>query len=335
MRLEIREETASMVLPDGRQVVRRVEVRTHPLTGDTVRILTPPHRPLRIPDLRTAYAHTLEGCPFCPEAVETRTPAFPPDLLGEGRVAVGEVRVFPNLLAYAGLSAVSVLTREHFVELRDFTEPMLLDAFEAARRVLGAVRERRPDLAVRLLHWNYMPPAGSSIVHPHHQLMATPTAPTRLRRLAEGATRIGAPPGTNPWHHLVSEERRAGARWLGEAGPWRLLVDPAPQGRYFEWVAVHASKADMADLEASDWGALVPGLLTLFGYLESQGLWSFNLAAMGLPDPSFRCQVRLVPRAFLPPASCSDIHFDVLEQEPMILRSPEDVASELRPLFGG
>ena len=336
-RVEIREERARMVLPDGRSVERTVQVRIHPLTGDTVRVLTPPHRPLRIPDLVAEYGHTREHCPFCPAAVEAQTPSFSPGDLGEPRIRVGEVRVFPSLLAYAGVCAVSVLTREHFVGIEQLSPAVLSDAFAAARIFFDRTRRSRPDLPVRLLHWNYMPPAGSSILHPHHQMMATAIPPTRLRRLAEGADSLRVPPGDNPWEEVVRAEREAGKRWLGEHGPWRFFVDPAPQGRFFEWVGVHRAKSDLADLDAQDYDGLIGPLLTLFRYLASQGLWSFNLALMGLPegDRRFRCQVRLVPRAVFPPAACSDIHFDVIEHEPMVLRAPEEVAEELRAAFRG
>jgi hypothetical protein len=114
------------------------------------------------------------------------------------------------------------------------------------------------------------------------------------------------------------------------------LTDPVPQGRYFELVGVHGSRSDVADLKDEDFGPLAHGLAKAFSYLVSQGFWSFNLALMGLPDEegSFRCQARLVPRVFFPPAFCADIHFDVLECEPMAVQAPEDVAKELAAFFG-
>ena len=336
-RLDARVETARMRLPDGRSVERRVEIRTHPLTGETVRVLTPPFRRLRVPDIRAEYAHTRNGCPFCPEAVETQTPAFHPYEFPEPRIAKGQVTVFPNLLAYAGISAVSVLTREHFVALFDFTPDLLTDAFDAARAFFHAARTSRPDLTVRLLHWNYMPPSGSSMIHPHHQLMATRVAPTRLARLADGSRRLASSLTLHPWEAILEAERSDGGRWVGETDRWCWTTDPAPQGRYFELVGIHASACDLADLGERDFEGLVDGLLRTFRYLDRCGLWSFNLALMGLPAEAsghFRVQVRLVPRAFFPPAGCSDIHFDVIEHEPMVLRSPEQSAEELREFFG-
>ncbi len=336
-RLDVRVETARMRLPDGRTVERRVEVRTHPLTGDTVRVLTPPFRRLRVPEIRVEYAHTLNGCPFCPEALDTQTPAFHPDEFPQPRIVHGQVTVFPNLLAYAGISAVSVLTREHFVTLDEFTPELLADAFAAAHTFFCAAEAARPDLGIRLLHWNYMPPSGSSMIHPHHQLMASRVVPTRLARLADGSRRLASAAGRHPWDVIVEAERSDGSRWVGETGRWRWLADPAPQGRYFELVGVHDSACDLLELDERDFDGLVEGLLRTFRYMGRCGLWSFNLALMGLPPEAsehFRVQTRLVPRAFFPPAGCSDIHFDVIEHEPMVLRSPEQSAEELREFFG-
>lgn len=331
----VHRETAHLRLPDGRAVERVVEVRTDPLTGDTARILEAPFRPLRVPDVRVEYAGTREGCPFCPEALEERTPRFSPEEFEAPRFAAGEARVFPNLLAYSGVCALTVLTAEHFVPLTELREEVLVDGLRAAGAFFRAASEARPELPIRLLHWNFMPPAGSSILHPHQQLMATATPPNRLRRLGEGSARYREETGRNAWLDLVARERGGGAFWVGATGPWSWMVDPAPQGRYFELLGVHDSCAEAIELDEKDFLPLATALLRAFTYLDSNGLWSFNLALMGLPGASerFRCQVRLVPRAFFPPAQCADVHFDVLENEAMVLRRPEDVAKELRAYF--
>ncbi len=330
-----RREKARMLVPGRGPVERELEIRTHSLTGETARILRPPHRVLRVPDLRETYAHTRDGCPFCPESVEVRTPSFDPSEFSEPRLSVGEARVFPNLLAYAGLCALTVLSREHFVSLDGLSPPLLTDAFRAALLFFREGRAARPDLDVRLLHWNYMPPAGSSMIHPHHQLMATSTVPTRLARLAEGSRAHAADTGRNPWDDLVREEQKTGERWVGSTGPWSWVIDPVPRGRYFELIGVHDRAGDILDLDEKDLSGLVEGLVRAFSLVSDHGLWSFNLALMGLPDAAdhFRCQVRLVPRAFLPPTDCADIHFDVIENEAMVLRPPEQVAEEARKLF--
>ena len=141
---------------------RVVEVRTHPLTGETGRVLTAPFRTLKIPNLREQYAHTQAGCPFCPGAVDEKTPRFSPAEFDEPRFSVGQARVFPNLLAYSGVCALTVLTADHFVGIEELTETALIDGFRAARVFLDLCRDKRKDLPYRLLHWNYMPPAGSS-----------------------------------------------------------------------------------------------------------------------------------------------------------------------------
>ena len=334
--IERQREAARLCLPDGRLVERIVEIRRHPFTGETGRIVTPPLRPLRIPDIRKDYAYTAQGCPFCPEAVEKSTPRFSPDELEFPRMAQGEARVFPNLIAYSGACALTVLSEAHFVPLGELSEELLVNGLRAARAFFHACRDARPELAVRLLHWNYMPPAGSSMIHPHHQLMATETMPNRLRRLDAGSRRLSEACGENAWDQYVAMERAAGERWVGPLGPWSWTTDPVPQGRYFEVLGIHESKADVADLADRDFVPLAQGLRRVFDYLQSQGFWSFNLALMGAPDAEahFRCQVRLVPRAFFPPAECADIHFDVLESEPIALRAPEDAARELGAFFG-
>jgi galactose-1-phosphate uridylyltransferase len=329
-------ETARLSLPDGRSVERVVEVRTHPLTGDTGRVLQAPFRTLKIPDLRTQYAHTHAGCPFCPGAVDEKTPRFAPEEFDEPRIAVGEARVFPNLLAYSGVCALTVLTAEHFVGIEELAEARLVDGFRASRAFFHACRDARKDLPYRLLHWNYMPPAGSSMIHPHQQLMATASLPNRLRRLAEGSRRYTDATWKNAWDAVAATAKATGERWVGEKGPWSWVMDPVPQGRYFELVGIHGAKSEVAELTNEDFEPLAASLVQAFRCLASQGFWSFNAALLGLPDAKdhFRCQLRLVPRTFFPPAGCSDVHIDVIETESLALRAPEEVAEEVRAFFG-
>jgi hypothetical protein len=57
-------------------------------------------------------------CPFCPHSREQVTPKFLPDLIPEGRLGRGEALVIPNIAPYDSISAVTVVTRQHFVQQR-------------------------------------------------------------------------------------------------------------------------------------------------------------------------------------------------------------------------
>ena len=105
------------------------EVRLHPLTGRTSRVAHFSLRGASRPDPEELIAATRENCPFCPQAVERETPMFPPDLVPRGRLRRNEATVVPNLFPYDAYSALTIITKDHYVPLHAFTEERLSDTF--------------------------------------------------------------------------------------------------------------------------------------------------------------------------------------------------------------
>ena len=44
-----------------------------------------------------------------------------------------------------------------------------------------------PESVYHIINWNYMPPAGSSLIHPHLQVFATDFAPNLMRQELDAA----------------------------------------------------------------------------------------------------------------------------------------------------
>ena len=61
---------------------------------------------------------------------------FPSYLVPEGRIKLGETTVFPNLFPFAKYHAVATVTKEHFLNLDEFTLKQLSDTFHASVKVL-------------------------------------------------------------------------------------------------------------------------------------------------------------------------------------------------------
>ena len=112
MELERRVLHAEILDPTRDFAVQRteVEVRWDPLTGHTSRVLGVPRglMPPNEEDLEAIARKTADGCPFCGDRLEARTPRFPADLHPDGRMRRGQAVLFPNLFAYSRFSAVSV-----------------------------------------------------------------------------------------------------------------------------------------------------------------------------------------------------------------------------------
>ena len=126
MELERRVLHAEILDPTRDFAVQRteVEVRWDPLTGHTSRVLGVPRglMPPNEEDLEAIARKTADGCPFCGDRLEARTPRFPADLHPEGRMRRGQAVLFPNLFAYSRFSAVSVYSPDlHYLPLGQMT----------------------------------------------------------------------------------------------------------------------------------------------------------------------------------------------------------------------
>ena len=148
----------------------RLRWRRDPLTGASARILTGVKlQPTTRPDMTELTAKPA-FCPFDSEYLETATVPFPAELTTEGRIRVGRAVVVPNIMAYATHSAVGIYDPgRHFLDLDELTPSLVGDALTAMVRHARAVRRLDPTAQWSSINANYLPPAGSSLVHPHVQ----------------------------------------------------------------------------------------------------------------------------------------------------------------------
>jgi UDPglucose--hexose-1-phosphate uridylyltransferase len=320
----------------GAPVTRGAEVRVDPLTGDTVRVFDFPFRVPPRPDLELLGRMTRDRCPFCPERIETATPRFPDALVPGGVLRDGPMVVVPNLLPYDLVCAVAVLGREHLVPLTDMDARFLVAAFRLAQRFQRMIGERLPTAPHRSLNWNFMPPSGGSIIHPHIQLVAGDRAYRYWTAITEAAGAYRARTGCDYWPDLVAEERRRGERTVATTGPWTWMTAFAPRSRFFEVLAIHDREASFERLDPADLAPLAEGLVRLFGFFDALGFWAFNLVVFGQEAPGaegFRVQLRVTPRLVVLPAGMNDMSFVVYQGEFLAFYRPETIARTLREHF--
>ena len=319
---------------DYQEGFQHTEIRTDPLTGRTSRILNFPMRVPPKPDLAPLVSASLQmGCPFCPEVVEKSTPKFPPDLVPEGRIKVGEALVFPNMFPYDTYSAVGIFSGRHFVPLLDFTQELLSNGLRAAIEFLR--RAQSSQFPYASLNWNYMPHSGGSIVHPHIHVIAGDLPTNYQRETLAACQRYRQENGSVFWADLLQAEQEAGERHIGTTGSVEWLAGFAPLG-FMDLLAIFPGRLTMGELSSSELEDFVRGLLRVFAYLDGRGFWNFNLAFYsGLPgDASFWTHARLVPRYSSPPLTTSDMRYaEVLHHETLTTVKPEVVCRELRVML--
>lgn len=289
--------------PQKEMAQRRIpsEIRVDPLTGRTARICHFMKLQWEKPDFDAMVAGTDAWCPFCEGKVLSVTPCFPPELIPEGRMQQGDMVIFPNIAPYDCIGAVATFGSRHYIPMTDFTVSHMAAAFgftlDFFRRIAAA---GHPESVYHIVNWNYMPPAGSSLIHPHLQVFSTSSAPNLLREELVASQTYKEMNGSCYWDDLVAAEKAAGDRYLGKIGRTHWISAYAPMGVAGDVLAVVEDVRCTLDLTRDDLSDLAAGLAKLMAEYDKMGIYSFNMnfftAVWG--DDHFRFHLLFSPRTF-------------------------------------
>lgn len=307
-----------------------LELRRCPLSGDTARVL-----PFRVKDLAPVdhqpYVERSQQrpCPFCPDNLPVMAARFPGHVSASGHITQGQAVCFPNAFPYEELSAVIVLTRQHYVTAGEVTAEIIADALEAARACLD---KAGAGLGYAAINWNYMMPAGAGLVHPHFQVTAG-RAPSRFQaRLKARARAFARREGGDIAEAYLTDEERDGSRWLGWVRPFGWAAAFAPRGVY-DVLALAPGGRTLGELTRGEVRHLAQGVAKVLGFFQSHHVGAFNMAIhTGLkPESGLPLMARLVSRVDLPPMGVDEINYlEKLHDEQMTFLPPEDQAAALR-----
>ncbi|WP_262177259.1 hypothetical protein [Saccharococcus sp. Marseille-Q5394] len=322
-------------MQDGKLIDRKTEVRFDPLTDETSRIIFDPGAPF-VPKDYSELAKATEGkkCPFCTENVSKITPRFPDELVEGGRFVGKEAVVFPNLFPYSKHNAVVRMSEQHYVKPEEFTEELISDSFKAAHQYIEKVLEFDSKTEYVSINWNYLPPSGGSILHPHIHVLASEQPTNYQAAVTSKSHAFYENEGENYFTSLVAEERTIGERWIGKAGSIDWMHAFAPKS-HCDFIGVFEA-ASFNELTTANYDDLAKSLLRFFSYFKEVGLESFN-AAMFIPvnkHGAEQVHFRLIPRMTIGALETSDMNvFNYLHGEPLSLKAPEDVAKAAAKFF--
>jgi UDPglucose--hexose-1-phosphate uridylyltransferase len=232
--------------------------------------------------LNSLVEKTKANCPFCPENAKSKTPMFPREFLAEGRIFVGGAIVVPNLLGHAEQSVLAILSREHHLKLKDFTPEMLFDGFKGGVEYLKRLSEVDASVKFPVFVFNYLTPAGSSIFHPHMQILARDRPFHFVKLLSSKSRAYYEKHGSSFWHDLVAKEKN-GERYLFETNCVEWLVPFAPLRGLNEAQAIINGKSNLKELSNSEWVGLAEGISKILKFYHSQGYMSFNIIIVSGP----------------------------------------------------
>ncbi|MBS7609533.1 hypothetical protein KEJ36_02190 [Candidatus Bathyarchaeota archaeon] len=322
-----------------------IEVRLDPLTGSPSRINVRRAERLRKASpaydarFREAIEDSKKNCYFCPDSLERLTPMFPKDFVPEGRMRLGSARLFPNLYPFAEHHAVAIFTEvPHFLEPRDLTPSLLQDCFALALDYLRLVASKEnPRPMYGSINWNYGPPAGASILHPHLQILADGTPTKQVALLIKESEEYWKRDGSSYWEDLIEVEKKLGERFIAERKGIVWLASYAPQGNG-EIMAILREMSSLTEMDEGCLKALCEGLYAILKFYQARGVKSFNMASFSgralEGSRSFSLIFKILSRPEPRPFYVSDAGFmERFHGEAVVDTKPEDLAKELKAFF--
>jgi len=305
-----------------------------------------PHAPRA--EGRDASVDRDPACPFCP-GNEHETP---PEILRRPAEETGrpwQLRVVPNLFP-----AVSPDGNENragdgpFQEMRGrgahevVVESPRHDArldempVEETSAMLGVWRERytallqRPEIRAVIVFKNFGAGAGTSLLHPHAQIVAVPVYPPQWTHALNVSMRYFDRTGRSVYDDIVADERATGVRVVVETDGFIAFCPFASKSPFETWILPTAHQASFGTLTDEETPALAGIMRDVLGRLRTAaGDPDFNLVVYSAPDDAaqvrlFRWHLRLVPRITLPAG------FEMGSGMSINTLMPEDAAEALR-----
>jgi len=203
-------------------------------------------------------------CPFCP-GHERDTPGelwCQPAPTGDGWA----VRVVPNLYPVlegrerpagrytsglhtwcdgVGSHEVVIESPAHDWDLADGDDAAVANVLRAYRARHLALRTRRPGVVLPFR--NHGPAAGTSLPHPHSQIVATPIVPLRLRQLFDVARGYYDDHGSCLYTDETAAELADGQRVVAATEHIAALAPYAARAPYETWIVPRHHQASFAE----------------------------------------------------------------------------------------
>ena len=303
-----------------------------------------PHEPVVVP--RPELPEFDGTCPFCPGNEDLT----PPEIT---RVPPGDawtVRVVPNM--YAALTGDGATQRSgepmfrempgvgsHEVVIETPRHDGRIDELEPDKvtRAVWTWRERyreliaRPEIRAVVLFKNFGALAGTSLTHPHSQIVATPVFLPRLQRRLDVATRYYDEHGSCVYDDVIAAERRSQVRVVDEVGGFIAFEPWAAQSPFETWIAPtfhQGSFGELGDDHLDDLAGIL--IRSLRAVRTACGDPDYNVVMYSAPTNEghatrvFHWHLKLIPRI------ATQAGFEIGSAMSINTISPEDAAEALR-----
>lgn len=238
-------------------------------------------------------------CPFCPgnevqtmgetyrigqsdswkvRVVRNKFPALSP----EGERIRGGGGMFRSLSG-VGFHEVIIEHPRHDLTTAQMSVQDVETIVRAYRQRYAAIRED-PRIEAIIIYRNHGESAGTSLIHPHSQLAATPVVPVQFRGRTAEAMRYFDEHGNCIFCRVLEEELQARARIIEESKHFVAFIPYAALSPFHTWIYPRrhvSSFDDILDEEISDFSIILRSVLARLYH--------------GLNNPDYNYSIRSVP----------------------------------------
>jgi galactose-1-phosphate uridylyltransferase len=309
------------------------EVRIDPLTKRRSRIITwglPSQEKFDF----SKMVEESKGCFFCPENVLEKTPQFLKEIVPEGRIRIGRAVGFPNLNPVGSYGSVVVLGHEHFLNLNQFTPEIYEEGLSVAMEILRKTMAFDPDTRYWQISQNFLLPGGSTILHPHLQVIGDPIPTNEMEWLLDASSSYYQRNGTLYWKDLIQIEKGLGKRYIAQFGNVHWFVSFAPIG-FNEVCGSVEGHGSITTFNQEEVASLAKGIVSTLKYYYEKDLNSFNFSIYSISgEAQYQLLIRIISRTPIQPYYLNDCtSFEVLQSELTANIFPEELCREIRPYF--
>ncbi len=261
-----------------------------------------------------------EGCPFCP-GHEEMTPPEVLTLVLQGSERLWDVRVVPN--RYPALRPDAQLDRQNdgfFSRLGGVGAHEVIIDSPVHNREMALMEDREVEAVLRVYQQRYNAlkadprvklvivfknkgrVAGTSLPHPHSQVVATPVEPHLVRRRYNVARSYFAGYGRCLYCDIVERERAAGDRVVVETGGFLVFHPFASRWPFETWILPKEHCSSFSDASTEQLADLAPVLRSVLETLRAKlGDPDYNLVVHSAPTrdsvkPFYQWHLQIVPR---------------------------------------
>ncbi len=297
------------------------EIRQNIITRDWVIIATErakrPEEFVKRDEAKKELPEHRDDCPFCP-GNEDKTP---PETYRIEKDKQWQIRVFPN--KFSALSSEGIVERkgaemkrvvsgvgihEVIVETPKHNLSPALLGKEQIKNILRTYKERYNiiyhDKRIKLvtIFKNHGENAGTSLEHPHSQIIGTPVTPKDIRYRVEEAMRHYDDTGECIFCRVLQDELNSGERIVLENKRFVAFIPYASLSPFHIWIVPknHSSCFGLIPLEEiDDMAEILKGILCKLYYLLNNPDYNYVIRSYSQIGPSLEYShwyLSIIPR---------------------------------------